>query len=147
MCCQNNDFTLLCLIVWGEGVEKNASGRNYQDSLKKRGGFLGHSLVIIKLTLVIFSQNLQLPKIRHKRVHRWYFWFAVIYFVSVIIIYGRCKAIGNNDTKLCQLNQLFRSTAWKISVKLLSLRIQSECGKIRASKTPNTGTFHGVEKH
>ena len=28
----------------------------------------------------------------------------------------------------------------------VSLRIQSECGKIRTRKTPNTDTFHAVTK-
>ena len=37
-------------------------------------------------------------------------------------------------------------TAWKVSAVfgIFLVRIQSECGKIRIKKTPNTGTFHAV---
>ena len=43
-------------------------GENYQDFFKFRGLFLGHLLIIIKLTLRVFSQNLQFdpPTIRDK---------------------------------------------------------------------------------
>ena len=36
-------------------------------------------------------------------------------------------------------------TAWNVYVfGVLLVRIQSECGKIRTKKTPNTDTFHAV---
>ena len=35
-------------------------------------------------------------------------------------------------------------TANQLTGLYMSLRIQSECGKIRTKKTPNTDTFHAV---
>ena len=32
----------------------------------------------------------------------------------------------------------------RYGLSFVSLRIQSECGKTRIRKTPNTGTFHAV---
>ena len=59
---------LFCALLYGGGGgRKKYIGEKLSRFLKKRGGvFLGHSLVIIKLTLVIFSQNLQLHKLGTK---------------------------------------------------------------------------------
>ena len=36
-------------------------------------------------------------------------------------------------------------TAFGLNTDGVSLRIESECGKIRTKKAPNTDTFHAVE--
>ena len=70
---QYEETTLSCVIV--EGSNKVHQGGNYQEFWKWWEGevFLGHSLIIIKWTCIVFSRNLQFDtlsslKISHKKV-------------------------------------------------------------------------------
>ena len=50
------------------------------------------------------------------------------------------------NIKRSSWNELIRNTAWIVSVfRDFLVRIQSECRKVRARKTPNTDTFHAVD--
>ena len=45
----------------------------------------------------------------------------------------------------CPCSELFWSVFPRIQTEYVSLRIQSESGKIRARITPNTDTFYAVD--
>ena len=50
------------------------------------------------------------------------------------------------NIKRSSWNELIRNTAWIVSVfRDFLVRIQSECRKVRARKTPNTDTFRAVD--
>ena len=75
------------------------------------------------------------------------------YFAQLVFFYTPWKhqktssflMFVERNIKRSSWNDLIRNTAWIVSVfGDFLVRIQSECRKVRARKTPNTDTFHAV---
>ena len=65
-------------------------------------------------------------------------WFLLNFSLGFVLNAG--NILNNTIREKCPYSEFF----WSVFSDCVSLRIQSECRKIRTRKTPNTDTFHAV---